>query len=127
MEKLPKFIELPVFLDVEQLMADTFFLKCLANQITDINNDRDKVSEGGTVKLKRNHVTLLIELGIFNEKSIASEYLKIHYKRSVLPGMVREFISYLVAECVDKTFKHYEVLSQKQNKKTLKSKKNVNN
>jgi hypothetical protein len=64
-----------------------------------------------------------MDLNQFNEKSIASEYIEIHYKRSKLPGTVRELISFIVLECVGKTFTHYDVLFKKQNKITSKTKK----
>jgi len=126
MEKVKKSIDLPTFNSVEEIMADAFFLKCIDDMITDMNSDRDKVSEGGKIKLKRNAISFLIDMNRFNSTCIASDFIEIHYKRSTLPGAAREFISYFVVECIDKTFKHYEILFQKQNKKTSKSKKNGN-
>lgn len=122
MEKPKQHVELPSFDTVEQLMADTYLLNCITAKIKEFTDIRDKASEGGTIKLKRNAIDFLMDLNQFNEKSIATEYIEIHYKRSKLPGTVRELISFLVVECVDKTFKHYDVLFQKQNRKPIKSK-----
>jgi len=124
MNKPTKTTQLPTFDTVEQLMADTFLLNLIAEYIADFTEKRNEVSEGGKKKLKRNPIDFLIEMNKFNEKSITAEYIEIHYKRSALSGSVREFISYLVIECIGKTFQHYEVLFQKQNKNTSKSKKN---
>ena len=115
--------ELPSFETVEQIMADSYLLECISKLITEMMAERDKVSEGGKRKLRRDAVSFLIDMNKFNDQFIASEYIEIHYKRSKLSCAIREFISYLVVECVDDTFKHYELLFQKQNKKTLKTKK----
>ena len=126
MNKPTKNTELPSFETVEQLMADSYLHKCISDVITEMTAERDKVSEGGKIMLKRNAVSFLIEMNKFNAQFIASEYIEIHYKRSKLSGGVREFITYLINECTGKTFKHYETLFQKQNKKTSKSNKNGN-
>lgn len=85
--------------------------------------ERDKVSEGGKLKLKRDAVSFLIDMNKFNAESIATEYIEIHFKRSKLSGAIREFISFLIVECVGDTFKHYDALFNKQNKKATKTKK----
>lgn len=123
MEKQPKTPDLPTFETVEQLMSDDYFLKCVDKTITEMLAERDKVSEGGKLKLKRDAVSFLIEANKFNSEFIVSEYIEIHYKRSKLSGAIREFISFLVVECVGDTFKHYESLFQKHNKKITKTKK----
>ena len=123
MEKQPKTLTLPTFNTVEDIMANAYLLKCIEKLITEMMAERDKVSEGGKLKLKRDAVSFLIDMNKFNAESIAAEYIEIHYKRSKLSGSIREFISFLVVECVGDTFKHYEILFQKQNKKTSKSKK----
>ena len=123
MEKQPKTITLPTFNTAEDVMADAYLLKCIQDTINEMLAERDKVSEGGKIKLQRNAVSLLIDLNKFNAEFIASEYIRIRNKGSFYPTVVREFISFMVVECVDKTFKHYENLFQKQNKKTSKTKK----
>jgi len=123
MNKPTKTTQLPTFDTVEQLMSDTFLLNLIAEHITEFVSKRNEISEGGKIKLKRNPIDFLIEMNKLNENSIATEYIEIHYKRSVLSGSVREFISYLVIECIGKTFQHYDVLYKKQNKKQSKIKK----
>ena|ERR1035437_76183 len=126
MEKPKQHVELPSFDTIEQLMADSYLLKCISEKIIEFTDIRYKASEGGKIKLKRNAIDFLMDLNQFNEKSIATEYIEIHYKRSKLPGTVRELISFMLHECVGKTFKHYDVLFNKQNKITSKTKKNGN-
>jgi len=123
MEKQPKTLALPTFETVEQIMTDAYFLKCVDKTIAEMMAERDKVSEGGKLKLKRDAVSFLIDMNKFNSQSISTEYIEIHYKRSKLSGAIREFINFLVVECVGDTFKHYESLFQKQNKKSTKTKK----
>ena len=124
MNKPAKHVELPTFETVEQLMANTFLQNCIAEKISEFTDIRDKASEGGKIRLKRNAIDFLMDFNQFNEKSLATEYIEIHYKRSKLPGTVRELIGFMVHECVGKTFTHYDVLFKKQNKKTSKSNKN---
>ena len=123
MEKQPKTLTLPTFNTVEDIMADAYLLKCIEKLITEMMAERDKVSEGGKLKLKRDAVSFMIDMNKFNAESIATEYIEIHYKRSKLSGSIREFISFLVVECVGYTFKHYDALFNKQNKKSTKTKK----
>jgi len=71
MEKPKQHVELPSFDTVEQLMDDTYLLKCISEKITEFTDIRDKTSEGGKIKLKRNAIDFLMDLNQFNEKSIA--------------------------------------------------------
>ncbi len=119
MDKQPKIQNLPTFDTIEQIMADKYLHKCITKALDQILEDRKRVSENGKIKLKRNAVNFLMDMNKFNAISIADEYVHIYYKRSVLSSAIREFISFIVVDSVDKTFKHYEILSQKQNKKNL--------
>lgn len=123
MNKPAKIFTLPTFNTVEDIMGDAYLLKCVDKIITEMLAERDRVSEGGKLKLKRDAVSFMIDMNKFNAESISTEYIEINYKRSKLSGAIREFISFLVVECVGDTFKHYEALYQKQNKKTLNLKK----
>lgn len=123
MNKPAKTTELPTFETVEQLMADSYLRSMIQEKIDYINDERFRVSEGGTKKLRASPVEFLIKMDKFTAEFIATEYIEIHHKRSKLSGAIREFISYTIQECVGETFKHYETQFKKQNKKTSKSKK----
>ena len=124
MNKQTKSAKLPSFETVEQLMADAYLKSRVQSIIDDMNADRDRVSEGGKKKLKSSPVEFLVNMNKFNADFITTEYIEIHNKRSVLPMIIREFITYLINECVGETFKHYNALYEKQNKKTSKAKQN---
>ena len=123
MEKSPKTPELPTFDTVEQIMADNYLISRVQEKIDHINAERNRVSEGGKKKLRASPVEFLVNMNKFNAEFITSEYIDIHHKRSELPFSIREFITLTIQECVGETFKHYESLFQKQNKKTSKTKK----
>ena len=67
MEKQPKTIELPTFHTVEDIMADAYLLKSIDDLIAEMTTERDKVSEGGKIKLKRNAAGFLIDMNKFNK------------------------------------------------------------
>lgn len=115
--------ELPSFETIEQLMADTYLIGRVQEKIDFINAERLRVSQGGTRKLKSSTVELLIQANKFNAEFIISEFVNVHYKRSKLYFAVREFITLTVQECVGETFRHYESIFQKQQRKTAKTKK----
>lgn len=112
--------ELPSFETIEQLMADTYLIGRVQEKIDFINAERLRVSQGGTRKLKSSTVELLIQANKFNAEFIIGEFINIHYKRSKLYFAVREFIMLTIQECVGETFRHYESLFQKQQRKTSK-------
>lgn len=122
MEKSPKTTELPTFDTVEQLMADKYLISRVQEKIDHINAERDRVSEGGKKKLKASPVEFLVKMNKFTPEFITTEFIEVHHKRSNLSMVIREFITLTIQECVGETFKHYELLFQKQNKKTSKSK-----
>lgn len=122
MDKPIKQQKLPSFQTVEQLMADTYLKGRVQATIDEMNAERNKVSENGKKKLKASPVETLVKLDKFNADFITTEYIEIHYKRSKYPFEVREFITYMIQECVGDTFKHYEALFQKQQRKTTKTK-----
>jgi len=118
--------ELPTFDAIEQIMKDKYLIKCINDQVKYFNKQRAEVSRNGFLKLRPSPIDVLIAKNAFNAKGITTEHIEIHYKRSTLPAVVRDFIMFLMTECIEKTFKHYQTLFQKQNNKTLKSKKNGN-
>ena len=113
MNKTPKTLELPSIETVEQLMADSFLKGRVQATIDDMNAERERVSEGGKIKLRPSSVEFLVKMNKFTADFITTEYIEIHNKRSNLSSGIREFISYLIRECVGETFKHYEILFQK--------------
>ena len=123
MNKLPKTVELPTFETVDQLMADSYLHSRIQEKIDYITADRNRVSEGGKKKLRASPVGFLIKMNKFTAEFIASEYLLISAKTSLLSFDIREFITFTIQECVGETFNHYETLFQKQNKKTSKTQK----
>lgn len=122
MEKPTKTPTLPKFDTIEQLMADKYLISRVQEKIDHINAERDRVSEGGTKKLKASPVEFLITVNKFTPEYITTEYLEIYHKRSKLNFSFREFITLTIQECVGETFKHYESLYQKQQRKTTKTK-----
>ena len=127
MNKAPKTTKLPSFDTVEQLMADEYLIGRVQSIIDDMSAARDRVSEGGKIKLRPSPVEFMVQMNKFNADFITTEYIEIYNKRSKLNYSFREFITYLINEAVGETFKHYETLFQKQNKKTSKSTKNGKN
>ena len=123
MNKPAKTTELTSFETVEQLMADKYLISRVQEKIDHINAERDRVSEGGKKKLKPSPVEFMVNMNKFNAEFITSEYIDIHHKRSELQFSIREFITLTIQECVGETFKHYEALYQKQQRKTNKAKK----
>lgn len=122
MNKPAKNPALPSFETVEQLMADTYLKGRIQANIDDIMAERNRVSEGGKKKLKASPVETLIKLNLFTPEFFTSEYLEVSNKRSKYPFEIRELITYMIQECVGDTFKHYESLFDKQQRKTAKSK-----
>ena len=122
MNKPAKKPELPTFDTVEQLMADKYLISRVQEKIDHINAERDRVSEGGTKKLKASPVEFLVKMNKFTAEFITGEFIEIHYKRSNLSSAIRELITYTIQECVGETFNHYESLYQKQQRKTSKTK-----
>jgi len=114
-------IELPKFETVEELMNDSYLHQCISDKVTHFNTERARVSNNGKLKLKSSPIDQLIIMDMFNAKSISKQYLHIHYKVSVLPSAVREFITYLINECVGETFKHYNDIYEEQNNQSLKA------
>lgn len=127
MNKPSKTPKLPSFENIEQLMADEYLLGRVQEKIDFINSERKRVSEDGKKKLKPSPVESLVKMNKFTANFIASEYVKIHYKKSSLNSSLREFITYTMYECVDETFNHYEKLFAKQNKKNSKTNPNGEN
>ena len=122
MNKPAKNPELPSFDTVEQLMADKYLMSRVQEKIDFINKERDRVSEGGKKKLRASPVEFLFKLNKFTVEYITTEYIKIHYKKSNLSFAIREFITLTIQECVGETFKHYEAIYQKQQRKNAKKK-----
>lgn len=123
MNKPAKNPNLPTFDTVEQLMADKYLISRVQEKIDHINAERDRVSEGGKKKLRASPVEFLVKMNKFTAEFITGEFIESHYKRSNLSSAIREFITLTIQECVGETFKHYESLFQKQNKKAAKTKK----
>lgn len=117
MNKPAKTIELPTFEKIEELMADKYLKGKLMSLINDMNDERMRVSENGKKKLKPSPVESLVKLNLFNADFICTEYIEIYHKRSRQTHSIREFITYTINEVVDETFKHYERLYQKQQRK----------
>ena len=122
MAKQKQPIELPKLETVEELMNDSYLHQCISDKVTHFNTERARVSNNGKLKLKSSPIDTLITLDKFNAKSISAEYLNIHYKTSELRSAVREFITYLINECVGETFKHYNDIYEEQNNQPLKDK-----
>jgi hypothetical protein len=121
MAKQKQPIELPKFETVEELMNDSYLHQSISDKVTHFNTERARVSNNGKLKLKSSPIDTLITLDKFNAKSISAEYLNIHYKTSELRSAVREFITYLINECVGETFKHYNDLYSDRLKNNLNS------
>ena len=102
-------------------MNDSYLHQCISDKVTHFNTERARVSNNGKMKLKSSPIDQLIIMDMFNAKSISKQYLNIHYKVSVLPSAVREFITYLINECVGETFKHYNDIYSDRLKNNLNS------
>ncbi|MEA4981446.1 MAG: hypothetical protein VB066_01885 [Paludibacter sp.] len=122
MNKPAQKTKLPSFETIEQLMSDPYLNSCAQKLIDEMNADRNRVSEGGTKKLKASPVEFLVKMNCFTAEYLTKEYVEIHYKRTVLSSAIRKFITLLIQECVSETFKHYQHLYQKQQRKTTKTK-----
>jgi len=123
MNKPAKTIGLPTFDTIEQLMSDAYLKSRVQEKIDYINSERNRVSEGGKKKLRASPVEFLVKMNKFTTDYITQEYILIHNKQSNLSSSIRELINFTIVECVGETFKHYEAIFQKQNKKPSKSKK----